>query len=94
MKKFYKIENGQVARGTGYEVPEGFIEYDSIPQDLQNALDAEQATKDANQYKVSRQADYPPIGDQLDALFRAGVFPDEMAAEIQAVKDRHPKEQG
>jgi hypothetical protein len=34
---------------------------------------------------------YPSIGDQLDALFHAGVFPDDMAAQIQAVKDANPK---
>jgi len=39
----------------------------------------------------ARARQYPPIGDQLDALFHAGVFPAEMAAEIQAVKDKYPK---
>lgn len=43
------------------------------------------------QYKQQRAAEYPSIGDQLDALFHAGVFPAEMAAEIQAVKDKYPK---
>jgi len=50
---------------------------------------AVQAYIAANAYKTLRQ--YPPIGDQLDALFRAGVFPPEMAAQLQAVKDAHPK---
>jgi hypothetical protein len=39
----------------------------------------------------NRRPEYPAIGDQLDALFHAGVFPAEMAAEIQAVKDKYPK---
>lgn len=43
-------------------------------------------------YKEKRSEEYPPIGDQLDALFHAGVFPSEMAAKIQAVKDKYPKE--
>ena len=38
-----------------------------------------------------RVFEYPSIGDQLDALFHAGVFPPEMAAQIQAVKDKYPK---
>jgi hypothetical protein len=38
-----------------------------------------------------RALEYPAIGDQLDALFHAGVFPAEMAAQIQAVKDAYPK---
>jgi hypothetical protein len=39
----------------------------------------------------NRRPEYPSIGDQLDALFHAGVFPAEMAATLQAVKDAHPK---
>ena len=35
---------------------------------------------------------YPDIGDQLDDLFKAGAFSTEMAATIQAVKDKYPKE--
>jgi hypothetical protein len=50
-----------------------------------------QAEYDAQQYSRSRVTEYPEIGDQLDALFHAGVFPAEMAAEIQAVKDKYPK---
>lgn len=43
------------------------------------------------QYQRDRRAEYPSIGDQLDALFHAGVFPEDMAATIQAVKDKYPK---
>jgi hypothetical protein len=43
------------------------------------------------EYQRKRAAEYPPIGDQLDALFHAGVFPTEMAALVQAVKDKYPK---
>lgn len=50
-----------------------------------------QAEYDAKAYARSRAAEYPSIGDQLDALFHAGVFPTEMAAAIQAVKDKYPK---
>jgi uncharacterized small protein (DUF1192 family) len=50
-----------------------------------------QAEYDAKAYARSRATEYPPIGDQLDALFHAGVFPEEMAAKIQAVKDKYPK---
>jgi len=42
-------------------------------------------------YVSRRMSEYPAIGDQLDALFKAGVFPDDMAAQIQAVKDANPK---
>jgi hypothetical protein len=40
---------------------------------------------------MARRIMYPSIGDQLDALFHAGMFPADMAAKIQAVKDKYPK---
>lgn len=42
-------------------------------------------------FRRLRQSAYPQIGEQLDALFKAGVFPPEMAAKIQEVKDKYPK---
>jgi hypothetical protein len=42
-------------------------------------------------YASHRTREYPSIGDQLDSLFKAGVFPEDMAAKIQAVKDKYPK---
>jgi hypothetical protein len=43
-------------------------------------------------YQDLRREEYPPIGDQLDALYHAGVFPNDMANLIKAVKDKYPKE--
>ena len=48
-----------------------------------------QAAHAATQYRRDRV--YPPIGDQLDDLFRQGAFSPEMAAQLQAVKTAHPK---
>ena len=42
-------------------------------------------------YAQKRKDAYPDIGDQLDALYHAGVFPDDMAAQLKAVKDANPK---
>ena len=50
-----------------------------------------QAAYDAKAYARKRAVEYPAIGDQLDALFHAGVFPAEMADKIQAIKDKYPK---
>jgi hypothetical protein len=50
-----------------------------------------QADYEAKQYQRNRAGEYPAIGDQLDALFHAGVFPEEMAEKIQAVKNKYPK---
>ena len=54
-------------------------------------MDAVNAWVDPDAYKAQRASEYPTIGDQLDALYHAGVFPDDMAAQIQAVKDKYPK---
>jgi hypothetical protein len=42
-------------------------------------------------YSILRTQEYPSIGDQLDDLFKQGVFSEEMTAKIQAVKDKYPK---
>lgn len=60
-------------------------------EELQAEVARLQAEYDAEYYRTQRAREYPPIGDQLDALFHAGVFPPEMAAQIQAVKDKYPK---
>ena len=54
-------------------------------------MDAVNAWVDPDAYKFNRVLEYPAIGDQLDALYHAGVFPEDMAAQIQAVKERYPK---
>jgi len=48
---------------------------------------------DPNAYKAKRAAEYPPIGDQLDALWKGGDAAAEMLATVQAVKAKYPKEQ-
>jgi hypothetical protein len=82
----YKL-NPSVVRtidDTAYDIDGNEVAYDKA---------AVQAYVEANAYKAKRASEYPAIGDQLDALFHAGVFPPEMAALIQAVKDKYPKEQ-
>jgi len=70
----------------------GDVAYDANEQVVSYDLSAAEALVAANAYKEQRAAEYPAIGDQLDALFHAGVFPADMAATIQAVKDKYPKE--
>jgi hypothetical protein len=50
-----------------------------------------QAEHNSTEYQRLRAPEYPPIGDQLDSLFHAGVFPADMAAQLQAVKDKYPR---
>lgn len=72
----------------GIEVEMTQEEITAIESQRQSAI----AQMSIDAYKFSRVTEYPSIGDQLDALFHAGVFPEEMAAMIQAVKDKYPKE--
>tara|TARA_R110002020_G_scaffold33916_3_gene102955 strand:+ start:12727 stop:12984 length:258 start_codon:yes stop_codon:yes gene_type:complete len=69
-----------------------------LTSEEETARDAEeaQAIKDSEEYakvayKDKRKVAYPEIGDQLDALYHAGVFSKEMADKIKAVKDANPK---
>lgn len=42
-------------------------------------------------YQRNRAKEYPPIGDQLDALWKGGEAAAEMLAKVQAVKVKYPK---
>jgi len=67
-----------------YDANENIVEYDKA------AVDAYVA---ANAYKEKRAAEYPSIGDQLDALWKGGEAAAEMLAKVQAVKTKYPKPQ-
>jgi len=54
---------------------------------------AVQAYIDAHSYIFKRVAEYPTIGDQLDALWKGGDAQTEMLAKVMAVKAKYPKEQ-
>jgi hypothetical protein len=51
----------------------------------------ESADSSGSDYRAQRAAEYPSIGDQLDALFHAGMMPQELTIQIQAVKAKYPK---
>ena len=44
---------------------------------------------DPNAYKSLRQ--YPPIGDQLDAIWKGGDAQADMLKQVMAVKAKYPK---
>ena len=54
-------------------------------------LSAAEALVAAEAYKQQRASEYPPIGDQLDALWKGGDAAAEMLAKVQAVKSKYPK---
>lgn len=84
MKSIYKLNPSVVTiRGdVAYDADDNIVEYDK------EAVEAYALSKE---YITKRVSEYPSIGDQLDALFHAGVFPEEMAEKIQAVKNKYPK---
>ncbi len=47
---------------------------------------------DSQAYARSRKESYPPIGDQLDALWKGGADADAMKIIVNQVKDKYPKE--
>jgi hypothetical protein len=55
------------------------------------AFAAEQAALAKTEYQRQRAAEYPPIGDQLDALWKGGEAAAAMLAQVQAVKTKYPK---
>jgi hypothetical protein len=60
-------------------------EADAIRTAQQTAAEA------ALTYADKRRAEYPAIGDQLDALWKGGDAAAEMLAAVQAVKAKYPK---
>lgn len=47
---------------------------------------------DIPDYYAKRRAEYPSIGDQLDAMWKGGDAQTAMQAQIAAVKAKYPKE--
>jgi hypothetical protein len=69
----------------------GDVAYDKDKNIVQYDEATVQAYIDAHAYIAKRQAEYPPIGDQLDALWKGGDAAAEMLAKVQAVKTKYPK---
>lgn len=42
-------------------------------------------------YYAKRRAEYPPLAEQLDAVWKGGQAQAEMLAKIQAIKNKYPK---
>jgi hypothetical protein len=68
----------------------GETAYDADGNEVQYDKAAVEAYVAANAYKAQRQAAYPSYADQFDTIFHDGI--DAWKAQIQAVKDRFPKE--
>ena len=71
----------------------GDVAYDANEQVVSYDLSAAEALVAAEAYKEQRASEYPPIGDQLDALWKGGEEAAAMLAKVQAVKAKYPKGQ-
>jgi len=89
----FAICTGVDAVGTGQFSNEeslwGFT-YEQLTQKIAE-IEAEDI---ALSYQGKRVLEYPPIGDQLDALWKGGTAATEMLAKVQAVKAKYPKPEG
>lgn len=66
--------------------------YSADEKAAKQAEKAEAAAKfEATKYQYQRAAEYPAIGDQLDALWKGGDAAAAMLAQVQAVKAKYPK---
>jgi hypothetical protein len=75
-----------------YLLPTGSIQItDAEANTIRAAIQA--AAQAARTYAEKRVAEYPAIGDQLDALWKGGEAQTEMLAKVMAVKAKYPKEQ-
>lgn len=46
---------------------------------------------DIPDYYAKRRAEYPPLGEQMDAMWKGGDAMTAMQAKIQAIKQKYPK---
>jgi len=69
----------------------GDVAYNADGNEVSYDKAAVEAYVQAHSYIAKRQAEYPPIGDQLDALWKGGEAAAEMLAKVQAVKSKFPK---
>jgi hypothetical protein len=85
MKTVFSFETGETT-----QVPFTDAELAKFAE-AQAIKDAENIELAKTQYQRDRAAEYPPIGDQLDALWKGGDAATAMLAQVQAVKAKYPK---
>jgi len=94
----------RLARGEGFAIGtdgsyESLVWYSAVtpkPSKEQVEMEiaavlAEHSSLEYQRLARLRASEYPPIGDQLDALWKGGDAAAEMLARVQAVKTKYPK---
>ena len=87
-----RVENAILKLNPTIVIIRGDVAYDANEQVVSYDLAAAEALVAAEAYKQQRASEYPPIGDQLDALCKGGEEAVAMRAKVQAVKAKYPKE--
>lgn len=102
MKKAIAITLADIKAGNFEAIRQAGLQPLSADELAQLAADANEheAYVAANGYKDARRGEYPPIGDQLDAIMKWAATQDnlpdslkEIAAQCMAVKAKYPKPQ-
>jgi hypothetical protein len=86
-----RINDAILALNPNITVIRGDVAYDADGNLVQYDKAQAEALVQANAYKAQRAAEYPSIGDQLDALWKGGAEAEAMLAKVQAVKQKYPK---
>lgn len=72
-----------------------WAEWNTVPKPSKEELDAKVQELEERwayyQYSRDRGQEYPPITDQLDALWKGGKAAEDMMATIQSIKNKYPK---
>lgn len=73
-----------------YKIDVDGVVRDATPEEVAE-IEQNKARVARTKYQRDRAAEYPPIGDQLDALWKGGDAATAMLAQVQAVKAKYPK---
>jgi len=69
----------------------GDVAYDIEGNEVAYDKSAVEAYVASQAYIAKRVAEYPSIGDQLDAIWKGGDAAAAMLSKVQAVKNKYPK---
>lgn len=90
MTKVY-LQNGKLLAVGDWVSLEPLPE-DAVEADVELAVTAQGSVVLATDYEALRYDEYPPIRDQLDAIWKGGEHAAEMASLVQGIKDKYPKQ--
>lgn len=101
---YVKVENGTIVEGPlPYKPSDTWLEYvvkqlpykENIPKKVEVTLTLTQYIVEevyCPAYSDLRRSEYPPITEQLDALWKGGEALEQMRQQVMAVKEKYPKE--